>query len=60
MYRKESEEAKRIAKLTSAILRPKNPVQPSFISAADVVNGLDRIEKAMIEERKGQAPKVHK
>lgn len=49
-YDPKSEEAKRISLLTDAILRPKNPHRPGFISAADMLKGLARIaEKLPVE-----------
>ncbi|MEM9881811.1 MAG: hypothetical protein AAF800_02700 [Planctomycetota bacterium] len=39
-----SEVAKRIKLMTGAILRPSDPNRPHFISAADVLGGLRRIE----------------
>ncbi len=44
-YQPGSEVSKRIKMLTDAILRPSNPNRPHFISARDVYNGLQKIEK---------------
>ncbi len=46
-YDHDSEEARRIRMLTAAILRPKNPHRPSFISAGDVLKGLNRIAQKL-------------
>ena len=44
-----SEVAKRIRLLTNAILRPNDPNRPHFISARDVLGGLQRVERKLGE-----------
>ena len=44
-----SEVAQRIRLLTSAILRPSDPNRPHFISARDVLAGLQRVERKLSE-----------
>ena len=48
-YKPEAPVARRIKLLTSAILRPSNPNRPHFISARDVLGGLQRIERVLLE-----------
>jgi len=42
---KHSREARYISQLTDQVLRPKNPVDPRFRSAADVLKGLKQVEQ---------------
>jgi len=42
-----SAQASRIDRLTGAILRPEDPNEPAFKTAADVLAGLDRIERTL-------------
>ncbi len=47
----ESDDAKRIRLLTEAVLRPKDPGRPTYISAGDLVRGLRRVEaKQAVED----------
>lgn len=39
-----SREARQLAELTSQILRPKDPQQPAFRSAKDILHGIERIQ----------------
>jgi len=48
-----SEEARRISLLSDAILRPTDPARPRFITAADVLSGLNRIERKLTERNEG-------
>ena len=48
-----SEVAQRIRLLTSAILRPSDPNRPHFISARDVLSGLQRVERKLSEASGG-------
>lgn len=43
----ESDEAKQLAALTAAILRPKNPDKAHFKTAGDILRGLRRIESKL-------------
>jgi hypothetical protein len=43
----QSPQANRIDRLTGAILRPDDPQKPAFQTARDVLDGLDRIERAL-------------
>jgi len=47
----ESEEAQRLAKLTDAILRPKDPNRPAFTSARDLLRGIERVEQKLQESQ---------
>lgn len=49
-FNAESEVSKRLSGLTAAILRPKDPKRAKFISAADVVRGINRIEKKILQK----------
>ncbi len=46
-YNPESEEARRLSRLTDAILRPKDPCRPRFLSAKQVLMGIERIENSI-------------
>ena len=48
-YFPENEEAQRLAKLTDAILRPKDPSRPAFTSAKDLLRGIERIKLRLNE-----------
>ncbi len=48
-----TEVAQRIRLLTSAILRPSDPNRPHFISARDVLGGLQRVERKLSEVSSG-------
>lgn len=43
-YDPQSAEARDLAKLTSEILRPKDPANPTFRSAKDILHGIERIQ----------------
>jgi serine/threonine protein kinase len=43
-YDPQSQEARDLAKLTSEILRPKDPANPTFKSAKDILHGIERIQ----------------
>ena len=53
----ESDEAKALSALTAAILRPKHPEKAEFKTAADILRGIDRIERRLAEraQRSGKA-----
>lgn len=44
----DSREAKALSSLTAAILRPKNPAAAQFKTAADILRGIDRIERRLL------------
>jgi hypothetical protein len=44
-YHPESNEAKELARLTEAILRPHDPTRPAYKSAADILRGIERIQR---------------
>jgi len=46
-YDPESREAKELAKLTEAILRPADPEKPAFKSAGDILAGIREIERTL-------------
>jgi len=48
-YNPESEEAQRLARLTDAILRPKDPNRPAFTSARDLLRGIERVSQKIVE-----------
>jgi hypothetical protein len=43
-YDPNSKDARELARLTSEILRPKNPEHPTFRSAKDILHGIERIQ----------------
>jgi hypothetical protein len=43
-YDPNSQEARNLANLTSQILRPKDPAEPTFRSAKDILHGIERIQ----------------
>jgi hypothetical protein len=43
-YHPTSQEARDLSELTSQILRPKDPAQPAFRSAKDILHGIERIQ----------------
>ena len=43
-YDPQSQEARDLSKLTSEILRPKDPANPTFRSAKDILHGIERIQ----------------
>jgi hypothetical protein len=45
-YEPGSEEAKQLAELTQNILRPPDPANPIFRSAADILNGIEKIQES--------------
>jgi hypothetical protein len=48
-YDPRSEEAQALAKLTQQILRPEDPYHPSYNTAADILRGIERIERSLGE-----------
>jgi hypothetical protein len=50
-YDKQSREAKLLSRLTEQILRPADPANPPFQSAADILGGIEQVERAL---RSGQ------
>lgn len=46
-FDKESQEANLISALTGTILRPQDPEHPQFKSAADILKGLERVEREL-------------
>jgi hypothetical protein len=54
-YDKDSAEAKLLTKLTEQILRPPDPANPPFRSAADILGGIEKVERALQDERSGAA-----
>jgi hypothetical protein len=57
-YDPESEEAQRLARLTDAILRPKDPNRPAFTSAKDLLRGIERVEHKLDESSGGADGRV--
>jgi hypothetical protein len=51
-YDKESAEAKLLSRLTEQILRPPDPANPPFRSAADILGGIEQVER----ELRGEQP----
>ncbi len=47
---KTSLEAEQISALTASILRPKDPDNPAFQSAADILEGIHQIEKFLVSQ----------
>ncbi len=45
----DGEEAQRLARLTDAILRPKDPNRPAFTSARDLLRGIERVAQKLSE-----------
>jgi hypothetical protein len=43
-YNPTSQEARNLSELTSQILRPRDPAQPAFRSAKDILHGIERIQ----------------
>jgi serine/threonine protein kinase len=54
-YDKDSAEAKLLTKLTEQILRPSDPANPPFRSAADILGGIEKVERALQDEQSGAA-----
>jgi hypothetical protein len=46
-YDPNSDEAKALARLTALILQPRDPAHPQFGSAADILRGIERVEKTL-------------
>ncbi len=46
----DSPEARALSALTAAILRPKHPEKSEFKTAADILRGIDRIERRLAEQ----------
>lgn len=51
-YDKQSQEAKLLSRLTEQILRPPDPAHPPFRSAADILGGIEQVER----ELRGEQP----
>jgi len=54
-YDKQSQEAKLLSKLTGQILRPSDPANPPFRSAADILGGIQEVERALHSEQHATA-----
>jgi hypothetical protein len=48
-FDKQSGEAKLLMQLTEQILRPADPTKPAFRSAADILQGIERVKQALSE-----------
>jgi hypothetical protein len=55
LYDKQSSEAKMLSKLTEQILRPPDPANPPFRSAADILGGIEQVEKELRGEQRATA-----
>ena len=49
-YQPASRDACKLSALTSQILRPRDPQQPRFRSARDIVDGIERIQLGLDEK----------
>ncbi|MDP9172494.1 MAG: hypothetical protein M3O30_01330 [Planctomycetota bacterium] len=47
LYDKSSEQARRLSQLTDQILRPADPMKPLYGSAADMLRGIEAIERSI-------------
>jgi serine/threonine protein kinase len=56
-FDKESQEAKRLSRLTEQILRPADPAKPVFRSAADILRGIRQLQQP--ESPEESAPERH-
>jgi hypothetical protein len=46
-YDPQSEEARKLARLTEQVLRPADPARPAYCSAVDILHGIEEIQQSM-------------